>query len=316
MAHSAQHIVFGTPSSMFVGNDSEAYQKFLEILKHHKVDQVDTARAYGQAEENFGLLKAAEQGFALDTKVTSFVPGAHTRENIHTSIALSLELLHVKKVHILYLHAPDRATPFEDTLRGINEVYHEGKFKIFGISNFTAAEVIQVLAIADKHGWVRPTVYQGNYNAITRLNETELFPLLRKEKIAFYAYSPLAGGFFSGATSKAQQAPGSRFDGTSFVGGLYQKFYFKDSYFKALEDYLEFIKKHNLSATEVPVRWLSHHSVLSRAHGDAIIVGASKPEHLEKNLIDLEKGPLPEEVLKFVNGLWEHVKADAPAYHF
>ena len=37
-----------------------------------------------------------------------------------------------------YLHAPDRSTPYEETMRTVNELYKEGKFKRFGISNYYA----------------------------------------------------------------------------------------------------------------------------------------------------------------------------------
>jgi aryl-alcohol dehydrogenase-like predicted oxidoreductase len=33
------------------------------------------------------------------------------------------------KVDIYYLHAPDPATPIEDTLSAIQQLYKEGKFK-------------------------------------------------------------------------------------------------------------------------------------------------------------------------------------------
>ena len=35
-----------------------------------------------------------------------------------------------------YLHAPDRTVPYEVTLKAVNELYKEGKFKRFGISNY------------------------------------------------------------------------------------------------------------------------------------------------------------------------------------
>ena len=38
-----------------------------------------------------------------------------------------------------YLHGPDRKTPYEETLRAVNELYKEGKFKRFGISNFMSS---------------------------------------------------------------------------------------------------------------------------------------------------------------------------------
>ena len=35
-----------------------------------------------------------------------------------------------------YLHGPDRTTPFEITMKAVDELYKEGKFKRFGISNY------------------------------------------------------------------------------------------------------------------------------------------------------------------------------------
>lgn len=43
---------------------------------------------------------------------------------------------------------------------------------------------------------------------------------------------------------------------------------------------------------------MTHHSMLKRQHGDAVIIGASSTKHLEDSLHDLEKGPLPEEVVR------------------
>ena len=45
---------------------------------------------------------------------------------------------------------------------------------------------------------------------------------------------------------------------------------------------------------EIALRWISHHSLLKREYGDAVLIGASSTKHIEQNLIDLEKGPLRE----------------------
>jgi aflatoxin B1 aldehyde reductase len=37
-----------------------------------------------------------------------------------------------------YLHAPDRSVPYEVTLKAVNDLYSEGYFKRFGISNFAS----------------------------------------------------------------------------------------------------------------------------------------------------------------------------------
>lgn len=63
----------------------------------------------------------------------------------------------------------------------------EGKFKQYGLSNYSAAEVRRVLEICERDGYVKPSVYEGHYNAIVRGGEKELFPLLREHNMAFYA---------------------------------------------------------------------------------------------------------------------------------
>jgi aflatoxin B1 aldehyde reductase len=41
-------------------------------------------------------------------------------------------------IDMWYLHAPDRTVPYEITMQVVNELYQEGRFKRFGISNFSA----------------------------------------------------------------------------------------------------------------------------------------------------------------------------------
>ena len=41
-----------------------------------------------------------------------------------------------------YLHGPDRHTPYEVTLKAVNDLYKEGKFKRFGISNYYSYAIL------------------------------------------------------------------------------------------------------------------------------------------------------------------------------
>eukprot|EP01112_Ceratiomyxa_fruticulosa_P007863 TRINITY_DN2047_c0_g1_i2.p1 TRINITY_DN2047_c0_g1~~TRINITY_DN2047_c0_g1_i2.p1 ORF type:complete len:314 (-),score=79.23 TRINITY_DN2047_c0_g1_i2:163-1104(-) len=291
----------------------EQVQKYFDLLKANHVTHVDVARGYGNAEKNFGQIDFNSQGFIFDTKVKSFEPGSHTADKVHASFELSLQLLNVKKVHILYLHAPDRATPFEEPLRAFNEIYQKGGFEKFGLSNYSAKDIEEILAITDKNGWVRPTVYQGSYNILSRKNEKELFPLLRKENIAFYAYSPLAAGLLVGNVRHKDQEirPGSRFQ----VVPSYKNAYFKDAIFEAITEYLEEVKKFDLSPNEVAVRWILHHSILSGEFGDAVIFGGASFEQAQENIVEYKKGPLPIELAHFIDRLWEKIEKDAPNYH-
>jgi len=315
MAHQLLNIVLGNPTPAIEEQvDASVVLSFLAPFKKHGFNQIDTAHGYFNGEENFGKVDLKKEGFIVDTKVKSFQPGTHKAETIKESVQTSFDRLKVDKINVLYLHAPDRATPFEETLRAINDVHKEGKFEKFGISNYTAAEVREILAIVDKNGWVRPTVYQGNYSPIVRSNEPELFPLLKKEKISFYAYSPLGAGILTGKVAKNAPQNTSHFSGV--FATVFQGLFFRDVIFAAVEDWVAFAKQHNLTPTELALRWLAYHSKLSKADGDAIILGASRPEQFESSLQELEKGPLPKEAAQFVDSWYDKVKSDPIPYHF
>lgn len=49
-----------------------------------------------------------------------------------------------------------------------------------GLSNFTAFEVAECVMHCKYNNWVRPTVFQGMYNAIQRGIESELIPTCRR----------------------------------------------------------------------------------------------------------------------------------------
>ena len=228
----------------------------------------------------------------------------------------SLKALKTDKIDMFYLHAPDRSVPFEDTLREVNALYREGRFSRFGISNFMSFEVAQVCEICDKNGWIKPSVYQGIYHALQRSIETELLPCLRYYGISLYAFQPLAAGFLTGRYKRNQTEfeEGTRFDPKQWVGRMTQGRYFNDSYFDALDVIQPVADKHGLTVAEIAMRWLEHHSQLKRQSGDAIIVGASSFKHLEENLADLEKGPLPEGVVMALEKAWLIAKPVAPRY--
>lgn len=167
-------------------------EAFLKPFYDRGYRQIDTARGYSphaplSCEPRLGAANVGDK-FIISTKVVSRPDGAHTRDKIAQSIDDSLEALKVSQVDIMYLHQPNRTVPFEETAKAMDKAYREGKFKRFGLSNYTAAEVEQFLKISEERGFVKPTVYQGQYNPVVRTGEKELFPLLHKHNIAFYAW--------------------------------------------------------------------------------------------------------------------------------
>ncbi|KAM0756647.1 Aldo/keto reductase [Meredithblackwellia eburnea MCA 4105] len=299
--------------------DVKECEKMLDIFLSHGHNEVDTAFVYtgGTSEKYLGQIDYKSRNVLVDTKL---YPNAqlgitHSEADLKKYIKIQLESIKADKMHMWYLHAPDRKTPYEETFKAVNDLYKEGLFERFGISNYQSWEVAHIVHLCEKNGWVKPTAYQGIYNAIHRGVEPELFPCLRKFGLSFYEFNPLGGGFFTGQYSKdAAVEKGSRFDPEKGQGRNYRNRYWKDEYFEALEIVKPVADKHNLTLAEVALRWVSHHSLMKRELGDNVLIGASSNNHLEQNLVDLEKGPLPEDVIKALDEAWEHVKGVASKY--
>jgi len=83
-------------------NTPEESKKVLDIYRSRGYTEVDTARGYpvGAPGSSERLLSTANDGnwMTLDTKVVSWTPGSHEKENIRTSIQDSLEALKASKV--------------------------------------------------------------------------------------------------------------------------------------------------------------------------------------------------------------------------
>ncbi|KAJ6095192.1 hypothetical protein N7467_002705 [Penicillium canescens] len=200
------------------------FNKCLDYLQQQGYSEVDTARVYvGGAQEAFtAQAKWKERGLTLATKWYPETPGAHKPNVLRENLELSLRELGTNRVDIFYLHAADRSVPFSETLEAVNELHKEGKFVRLGLSNYTAFEVAEIVVICNERGWVRPTIYQAMYNAITRSIETELVHACRRYGLEIVIYNPLAGGIFSGKY-KAKDVPAdgrySDFATTSALSG-------------------------------------------------------------------------------------------------
>src|SRR6202034_2636053 len=204
------NIIFGTMTLGYHGygarvHDAATADAMLGTFSELGHDQLDTCSVYGDGtcEQMLGDLRVAER-FRIATRIHSGnTPGhvgntrGHEPENLKRVFKESLARLQTDKVKILYLVTPDSATPIESTLSAVQELHDEGLFDEFGVSNFSAWHLAETSEIAVRHGWIRPSVYQGIYNAITRAVEPELLKCLANYGIRFHTFNPLAGGAFS-----------------------------------------------------------------------------------------------------------------------
>jgi aflatoxin B1 aldehyde reductase len=159
--------------------DPATLLKVYDALERAGCRKIDTAHIYGASEELLGQSGGSKR-FDIDTKAPGgIVPGSMTAQGVVGFAHRSKKLLEVEQVDVYYLHAPD-SVAIEETLKGVNEVYKEGLFRRFGLSNFLADDVQKIYDICEREGYPLPSVYQGDYSAIARKQEELLLPTLRK----------------------------------------------------------------------------------------------------------------------------------------
>lgn len=283
---------------------------FLDVLKKHQVSEIDTARVYngGKSEELLGAVGAGTKlGFAVSTKAPGFSPGILSGDNIKKACYASLEALKQDRMDIFYFHGPDRKTPLEEQCEAANELYMEGKFDRFGVSNLLVEEVQTIYDICKKEGYVLPTVYQGGYNPLMRSADELLFPTLRKLGISFYAFSPLGGGYF---TRTVEQLRNPAHDTRMSAFPVFKEIYVSEESMKWLEDLTKICEENGTTTKQGVLRWFMHHSILKE--DDGVILGASDEKQVDETLKACEMGPLPEAVVKAFDNLWELNKDVTP----
>ncbi len=306
-------LVLGTMTfgeSVFLPDVGTFINEFLDA----GYDELDTAYVYneGNCERMLGeVLPALNRPYKIATKVNPRISGKLDGEAAYKQVNESLARMNIPSVDTVYLHFPDPATPVISVLEAMADLHAQGKFKELGLSNFPAWMVADVWHICDEHGWVKPTVFEGIYNPLTRKAEIELNDCLNAFGMRFYAYNPLAGGLLTGRYAQFEDAPT---DGRFTHRPNYQKRYWKKSYFDAVSIIREAAEKYDITCIEAVYRWLSYHSMLDGSRGDAIIIGASRLNHLKQNLETVKAGPLPEEVVKAFEQAWKVTKGDSPEY--
>ena len=287
---------------------------FINAFLDAGYDELDTAYVYndGECERLLGeVLPGLDRPYRIATKVNPRISGKLDADAAYKQVNESLERMRIPSVDTVFLHFPDPATPVESVLGAMADLHDQGKFRELGLSNFPAWMVADVWHICDKHGWVKPTVFEGIYNPLTRRAETELNACLDAFGMRFSAYNPLCGGLLTGRYGKYEDAPD---DGRFTHRPNYQKRYWKKSFFDAVDLIKNAAGKYGISPIEATYRWMVYHSMLNGERGDAVLIGASKLSHLIQNMETLKAGPLPEDVITAFEDAWLIAKGDSPEY--
>jgi len=314
MSGASPRVILGT---MTIGNqvDAPAASELVGSFLGAGRTEIDTAYGYseGATERILGtVLGASARGaYAIATKANPTSKGSLSAEAVTAQLTESLERLRIPSVDLFYLHQPDPKTPVQVTLAACDRLGRQGKFRELGLSNYASWQVAHIVHLCKEEGWIRPTVYQGMYNGVTRDVERELFPCLRELGLRFYAYNPMAGGLLSGRYRGGGNKPQ---EGRFAVYGFYADRYWKSSYLGAAEKIAAACDREGIPPAHAALRWMMHHSALDGSHGDGAILGASRPAQLKENLAACAEGPLPGSVVDAFSAAWEMARPDCPKY--
>jgi aflatoxin B1 aldehyde reductase len=160
-------------------------------------------------------------------------------------------------------------------------------------------QVAEYTDVCERGGLLKPDVIQGQYNLLFRAPEKDLLPYLQARNIPFIAYSPLAGGFLTGLVTEGIKLEGTRFEEGNTTGNWYRRIYDRASTHEAVIELRRICDSRGLRLTEVSLRWLCYHSMLTEK--DGIILGASNLQQLEQNMEDIARGPLPQDVVTLID---------------
>jgi 1-deoxyxylulose-5-phosphate synthase len=163
-----------------------------------------------------------------------------------------------------------------------------------------------MLWIAKDRGWREPFVSQPMYNLLARGIEQEYLPMCKEFGVSTVVYNPLAGGLLTGKHRPDAVIPGTRFDDNK----LYQDRYWHQQYFHAVERLRQIAQSAGRSLVSLSLNWLLHHTA-----SDVVILGASSLAQLNENLAAGEEGPLPEDVIKACDQVWQDLRGPLPIYN-
>ncbi|GMQ29839.1 aldo/keto reductase [Algoriphagus confluentis] len=253
---------------------SEA-KKILEEAWQGGIRFFDTADLYqaGKNEVNLGkFFQGKRSEVVLATKVGNQLhPDGKTwswnpsKSYILEAVEKSLQRLKTDYIDLYQLHGGTMEDPWENTLEAFEILKNQGKIRAFGISSIRPNVIRKVMELNP------PATIMMQYSPLDRRPEEEIFPLLEKTQTRVL----VRGGMTKGILLDKPTA----------------------GFLDLSKEEVEEIKKEIHSSGFSPEAVLTRYSMEEKAVG-MMVIGASKPEQLKKNLKAFEESKsIPEEYI-------------------
>ena len=251
---------------------------------------------YGSAEQTLGTLmdddfRPYRDELFIATKAGyDMWPGPYgnwgSRKYIFASLEQSLKRMRLNYVDLFYSHRYDPNTPLEETLQALVDIVRQGKALYIGISRWPL-EALRVAHDYLKAHDVPMLIYQGRINLLDRepINEG-ILDYCQRQGIGFISFSPLAQGLLT----------------DRYLHGVPDDSRMARNHFLKKErltpELLNYLQRLNATATErgeslaeMALSWVLHQQGIT-----SVLVGASNPEQLQKNLRSVHAQPFDENI--------------------
>ena len=286
----------GTLTVLKGGTKKEKLEIFDAALDHG-VNYFDTSDNYekGEAEKFLGDFIANKDRSKVLLGTKCFFPKESSpmkglgRENILSTVEISLQRLKTDHIDIFYCHRYDSETPVEVTVTTIQSLIKQGKIRYWGVSAFSVSQLCEIYYTARELKCDLPVVGQYPYNLFNRTIEMELKEAFLKLPLGVIAYYPLSQGILTGKYSESIEA-GSR---AADPAQKKQMWDFTEGKIKKADEFLKLAKKYNYSPAALAFRWcMQNPSVCST------LSNVNSMKQLKENLEFINIDPDPKLILE------------------
>ncbi|GAA5522351.1 aldo/keto reductase [Aliifodinibius salicampi] len=206
-------------------------------------------------------------------------------KHIKEGTEAALKRLQTDYVDLIFCHRPDKFTPIEETVWGMNQMIKEGKALYWGTSEWPANQIRQAYDIARREHLRPPLMDQPQYNMFCREKvEQEFAPLYDEIGLGTTIWSPLASGLLTGKYNDGIPK-GSRLSLEKY-DWLREKLLETESGRQKLQKVERLSKiadKASIPMPQFALAWC-----LKNPNVSTVITGASKPEQVRQNMKAIE----------------------------
>jgi len=200
-----------------------------------------------------------------------------SRKHIFEGCHDSLRRLQVDYIDLYFCHRPDKNTPVEETVWAMNHLIRQGKILYWGTSEWSAQEIMEAHMAARQYNLIPPTMEQPEYNMFCRDKmEVEYSQLLKTVGMGTTIWSPLASGVLTGKyLGKFPEGTRLGLEGLEWL----RKQQLTPERLEKVRQLNKVAAETGTSLAKLAIAWC-----LKNPDVSSVILGASRPEHLEETL--------------------------------